>query len=147
MPRPIKKAAPARPTVPGQRHTRQRTVIFDIICSAKGPLTVPEIHVKAKRSIPRTGVATVYRAIKLLIDAGLIQQVVLSSGDARYESSALGHHHHFQCRACGEVTDIDHCPFHMKPNSTLPGGYLVQSHEVTLYGLCPKCGAKPRSTR
>ncbi len=123
----------------GKRQTRQREVVFDVIRASSGPLTVPEIHAQAKKKIKGMGIATIYRTIKLLLEKQLIQPVTLPSGDTRYESAALGHHHHFQCNTCGKVIDIDHCPITIPTGSKLPGGYMLLDHEITLFGLCPKC--------
>ena len=125
--------------LPGQRQTRQRTEVFAVIQQAPGPLTVPEIHEHVQRSMPHTGIATIYRTVKLLLEANLIQSVTLPTGETRYESAALGHHHHFQCKQCGQVVDIDHCPVHIAGDTELPGGYLLEDHEITMYGRCPKC--------
>jgi Fur family transcriptional regulator, ferric uptake regulator len=122
----------------GQRRTRQRETIEGIIERAGGPLTVAEILERAQQELPGLGIATVYRTINLLQEAGRLDSVVLPSGDTRYEPTGLGHHHHFQCRRCGEVFDLPDCPVHL-PKRTLPGGFVVEDHEVTLFGRCPGC--------
>lgn len=98
-----------------------------------------EIHALVKQHMPRTGIATIYRTVKLLLDHKLIKAVTLPTGETRYENSDLGHHHHFQCRRCDKVFDIDHCPVTLPPGAELPGGYVLIDHEITMYGLCPKC--------
>lgn len=125
--------------LPGQRQTRQRAEVFEVIRHAQGPLTVPEIHEQVQASMPKTGIATIYRTVKLLLDADLLRSVTLPTGETRYESAALGHHHHFQCNTCGQVVDIDHCPVSLKDGVELPGGYLLEGHEITMYGRCPHC--------
>lgn len=125
--------------LPGQRQTRQRMKVFDVIRGAPGPLTVPEIHAQVKLKMPQTGIATIYRTVKLLMESHLIQSVTLPTGETRYESADLGHHHHFQCKICGQVVDIDHCPVRVESGGELPGGYLLEDHEITMYGRCPKC--------
>ncbi|MDB5048312.1 MAG: transcriptional repressor [Fibrobacteres bacterium] len=144
VPRGDKSPAPA----PGQRQTRQREIIFDIIKSSNGPLTIPQIHDKALKSLKgkkspgdkSIGIATVYRTINLLQDNQLIHSVILPSGETRYESSHLDeHHHHFQCVKCSHVYDLGICPVGIPNGTTIPGGFQVQSHELTLFGLCPSC--------
>ncbi len=125
--------------LPGQRQTPQRALVYQVIESAQGPLTVPEIHEGVKNKMPKTGIATIYRAVKLLLDSGWIRSVKLPTGETRYESAKLGHHHHFQCRTCNQVFDISHCPMSMPSGSEIPGGYIVIDHEITMYGLCPRC--------
>ena len=100
---------------------------------------MPEIHQLALQDMPRTGIATIYRTVKLLLDAGRIQSVIMPSGETRFESATLGHHHHFQCNTCGEVFDVDHCPMELQADAELPGGFVLQGHEITMYGLCPHC--------
>ncbi len=122
----------------GQRHTRQRDVIVAVIREATGPLTVNEILHRAQERVPGLGVATVYRTLKLLHEGGKITTVILPSGETRYESTGLGHHHHFHCRVCDEVYDLEDCPVQI-PTRELSNGFQVESHELTLYGICSTC--------
>ena len=80
--------------------------------------------------------------MKLLLAAGEIQAVVLPDGQTRYEAADLGHHDHFRCRICDDVIDLDHCPVSIPEGTTLPGGYRVEGHELTLFGVCPQCTDK-----
>jgi Fur family ferric uptake transcriptional regulator len=126
----------------GQRQTRQRDAIFQVIEKTSGPLAVEEIHQRAKKKLPRLGIATVYRALKLMLEARQVQQINMPSGETRYESAHLGHHDHFQCRLCHKVFDLNVCPLKLKPGAALPGGFVVEDHEMTLFGLCSKCSGK-----
>jgi len=126
----------------GQRQTRQRDAIFQVIEETSGPLPVDEIHQRAKKSLPNLGIATVYRALKLMLESRQVQQVNMPSGETRYESAHLGHHDHFQCRICRKVFDLEKCPLKLKIGSTLPGGFVVEDHEMTLFGLCAKCSGE-----
>lgn len=123
----------------GQRHTRQRDAILEILQAAAGPLTVPELHARAQEVVAGLGIATVYRTLKLLQEAKLIQTVVLPSGETRYEPTTRGHHHHFHCRACGSVYDLEGCPIQIPRDRPYADGFYVDDHEVTLYGTCPSC--------
>lgn len=149
----VKPASHGKSTPPvehglGQRQTRQRDIIFGLIRGADGPLTIPQIHERALRVMKAQkdaktkslGIATVYRTVNLLQEGKLIQSVVLSTGETRYESSHLdAHHHHFQCRKCEHVYDLGICSVGIADGTTIPGGFRVDSHELTLFGLCPTC--------
>ena len=130
----------------GQRQTRQRDAILKVLAEANGPLSVPEIFELAKKKIP-LGIATVYRAVNLLLAGHEIQSVILPSGETRYESADLGHHDHFQCRNCGHVYDLSVCPLHLASGTIIPGGFIVEDHEMTLYGICPDCAKAPGKKR
>jgi Fur family ferric uptake transcriptional regulator len=121
------------------RQTPQRRAILEVIRDADGPLTVEQIHRRAGRRSRGLGIATVYRNLKRLQDAGEVATVVLPDGEARYEAADLGHHHHFRCRSCRTVFDLEICPLSIPHGTTLPGGFEVEAHEVTLYGTCPRC--------
>lgn len=123
----------------GQRQTRQREAIHRVIREAPGPVTVPEIHQQAQAHVPGLGIATVYRTLRLLQDTQLVETVVLPSGETRFEPTELGHHHHFHCRVCSRVFDLDHCPVEIPHHQPYAGGFYVEDHEVTLYGVCPDC--------
>ncbi len=122
----------------GQRQTRQRDAILRVLHSANGPLPVPEIHTQAAQQ-GKIGIATVYRTLKLLQENGQIQAITLPSGETRYQGKPREHHDHFQCRNCQQVFDLDVCPLHLKAGSTLPGGFVVEDHQILLSGLCPSC--------
>jgi Fur family transcriptional regulator, ferric uptake regulator len=125
----------------GQRQTRQRDRIFQVIQAAQGPLTVQEILERAQQDLPGLGVATVYRTLNLLQEGEQIRTVILPTGETRYEMSNLGHHHHFQCRVCEEVYDLESCPVTLPDVSSLGQGFVVEAHELTLYGVCGECGS------
>lgn len=121
----------------GQRRTQQREILVEIIKRAVGPLSVNEIHKHAEEDGHAIGIATVYRTIKLLLDSNIIRAVTLPDGQARYEIAELGHHHHFHCSKCSTVIDIDKCCMHLHENEV--EGHLIESHEITLFGICKNC--------
>jgi len=124
----------------GQRHTRQRDAILDVITGAKGPVSIQQILERAQTALEGgLGIATVYRTLNLLLEAKAIQPVILPNGQTRYERSGMGHHDHFQCRRCKNVYDLEGCPLHLASGTIIPGGYIVEDHEMTLYGVCPAC--------
>ena len=122
-----------------ERATKQRAAVRDVIAGANRPLTPKEILEIAKPRVPGLGIATVYRAVKGLTDEGAIRAVDLPTQGSRYEA-AHGHHHHFQCRKCDRVFDVHGCPGHL-PQMALPPGFVVDDHEVTLYGRCGDCAS------
>ena len=123
----------------GQRKTQQREAILQVIAEAPGPLSVPEIHEKATEKLESLGIATVYRTLKLLQENEQIQIVILPSGESRFESADHGHHEHFQCRTCTRVFDVHACSLPKTRGATLPGGFIIEDHEITFYGTCPDC--------
>ena len=124
-----------------QRQTRQRNAIFQVIQDASGPLPAAEIHRRAGEKLPRVGRATVYRALKVLQQEGQVQAVNLPSGERRYGTARPGPHDLFQCRECEQVFDLSPCRLQLKADDALPKGFQIESHEMTLYGLCAGCAS------
>lgn len=120
-----------------ERKTRQQEIIAEILEKAEAPLTPVEIHTKAQKKIPNLGIATVYRGIKKLIEAKQAILVDLPGTAPRYESTSRKHHHHFVCRGCDQVLDIQGCVPGV--HRIAPKHFIVESHEITLYGLCEHC--------
>ena len=120
-----------------ERATRQNTAIREAIEAAGRPLSPTEVLDEARRHVAALGLATVYRNLKALVDAGAIQVVTLPGEVARYEVAQRGHHHHFRCDVCQRVFDVHQCPGDLA--GLAPPGFSVARHEITLYGQCSDC--------
>lgn len=120
-----------------ERLTRQRTTILEALAAARRPLLPQEVLQAAQATLPRLGLATVYRQLKQLVDEGELQLVRLPGENARYEPARHAHHHHFQCTRCQRVFDVHACPGDLA--RLAPEGFTVEDHELTLYGLCRDC--------
>lgn len=119
------------------RSTRQRDAIRALFTPEGRPLTPKEILDKAAISAPGLSLATVYRTVKALEELDEIVKVELPGEGARYELAGKGHHHHFQCQACNKAFEIHGCPGGL--SKLAPEGFLVNRHEITLFGLCDRC--------
>lgn len=120
--------------------TSQRRAIETAIASAAGPVSPAAVFEAARQEIPKLSIATVYRTLKRMVDAGEITPVKLAGQPPRYEPSKVAnhHHHHFWCQECDTVFDVEGCVEGLR--KLLPAGFRMTSHEITLHGLCRKCG-------
>jgi Fur family transcriptional regulator, ferric uptake regulator len=122
-----------------ERETRQKSAIRALIEKSRNPLLPNEILERAQQAVTGLGMATIYRNLKALVEAGEVRAVELPGEPTRFESAHLGHHHHFQCRVCGKVFDVQSCPGNLA--DLAPRGFIVERHELTLYGQCLACTA------
>ncbi len=120
-----------------QRNTQQRQAIRRAFEDAGRPLAPREVLDLAGRHVATLGIATVYRAIKSLVDEGVISPVQLPGEPDRYEVARLPHHHHFHCTQCDRVFDLDGCA--VRPDVRLPRGFKARGHEIVFYGTCAQC--------
>ena len=83
-------------------------------------------------------IATVYRTIKDLLGEGWLAQVDLPGQASRYEvAESAAHHHHFHCRKCDRVYDLDGCAGGV--DRLAPRRFRVERHDLVVYGLCAPC--------
>lgn len=123
-----------------KRNTAQRRAILQTLENAAGPLTPQDVLELASKQQQSLGLATVYRNLNALEQSGVIVSVHLPNDGVRYEPAGRGHHHHFQCETCEQVFELTaKCPVAVLEGVTLPGGFKVEHHELTLYGRCPDC--------
>ncbi|MDH5856899.1 transcriptional repressor [Lampropedia aestuarii] len=128
--------------VHGERATRQRAAIREVMVKEARPMSPPEILDAAKKLVPRLGIATVYRNLKAMVEVGELSPVQLPGNRLFYELAhkADHHHHHFRCEDCERVFDIDGCDETF--SALLPAGFTLHSHDLTLYGSCAECATK-----
>ena len=93
----------------GFRITGQRRTVLDVIDQSEGPLTAEDVYQKAKEINTRISLATVYRTLTVLRNAGLIEQHYLPRDHERshYEPAGVTKHFHFLCVQCGKIIEFD----------------------------------------
>ena len=124
------------------KHTRQRDLILDAFLDATGHITSEELHQSIKERDSSIGYTTVYRTLKLLVDAGLAQERNFDDGITRYEIEHE-HHDHLVCTKCGRIDEFE-CAMIEKTQNEIAEtyGFQLLRHRHELYGLCPECQAK-----
>ena len=120
-----------------QRKTNQRSAIQDAFRGSDRPLAPQEVLDSVLESDQKIGIANVYRNIKTLVEQEWLIPVEIPGEPSRYEVNGKRHHHHFVCRACGRVYDIEGCPGHIE--ALTPKGFEVADHAIFLYGKCAVC--------
>jgi Fe2+ or Zn2+ uptake regulation protein len=93
----------------GFRITGQRRTVLDVINQSEGPLTAEAVYQKAKEINPKISLATVYRTLTVLRQAGLIEQHFLPGGHERshFEPVGVAQHFHFLCTQCGKIIEFE----------------------------------------
>ncbi len=125
--------------------TNQRRLILETFLDKKaGHVSPEELYEAARAKDSSLGQATVYRTLKLLVEAGLASALDFGDGVARYEP-ILGdeHHDHLICEACGKNLEIlDPEIERLQEELAARHGYELSHHRMYLFGLCPACRKK-----
>jgi Fur family transcriptional regulator, ferric uptake regulator len=128
----------------GQRYTRGRRALVDVLEEATRPLTIQEILARDK------GLAqsSAYRNLVLLEESGVVHRVVSTDEFARYELAEHltdHHHHHLICAACGQVADFTVSPEVEEALAAAltraadEAGFEAHDHRLDLVGRCRRC--------
>lgn len=123
-----------------RRYTAQRMAIEKVFRKHERPLSVDEVLKHGCKLVESLNQSTVYRNIKLLINEGWLKRISHPSLGTLYERAGKGHHHHFHCRKCKRVFELPGCA--LKEEGAAPDGFVVEDHEIFLFGICPSCGTE-----
>ena len=125
------------------RVTPQRIAILKIFLNSDKHPSVEEVFEQVKEHYPTTSLATVYKTVNLLKELGEILEIRLTADRKRYDGINPDPHPHLICTKCQtimdpEISSIDR----MTSEIELSSGYLVHSHQLEFFGICPDCQKK-----
>jgi Fe2+ or Zn2+ uptake regulation protein len=125
----------------GQRATPQRLVILRELRRRGRHATADEIRGAVRSELPGTSTPTVYAALDLLVDLGLIRRIDAGAGATLYDARTEPHQHTV-CRGCGRVDDLDgEVQTAALERASANAGFRAQAVEVVISGLCSNCAA------
>lgn len=123
----------------GGRLSPQRSSIAATVLELDAAFTAEELHRRVLERAPGVGLATVYRALGAMLEAGTVAEMGARDGSTLFARCGRDdHHHHLVCNSCGAVVAIE-CPFDGDALHADTGGALVISHEIVFRGLCGRC--------
>src|SRR5262245_21085658 len=133
----------------GFRLTAPRHAVLEVVRGIKGHPTAEEVHRLVTRREPGVSLGTVYRNLRLLVDAGLLGE--LPGPRARFDANTRAHHH-FTCLRCGRIADVE-APV-AEPHSRALSkrvaartGLAITHHRIDFFGHCGECRAQGRARR
>lgn len=126
----------------GLQVTAQRLAVLRAV-SEEPHATADTIARMVRREIGAISKQSVYDALALLSERGLVRRIQPAGSPARYEDRVEDNHHHLICRDCGRTVDVD-CAVGTAPCLTAKdeAGFEVHEAEVIFWGRCPECRTK-----
>lgn len=124
-----------------QRHTRQRAEIVGLLDDLDEFRSAQQLHDLLRSRGSTVGLATVYRAVQTLTEAGEVDVLRTADGESVYRRcERRTHHHHLVCRRCGKAVEID------GPGAEAwaaqvgaAHGFTDIDHTIELFGVCADC--------
>lgn len=128
----------------GLRATRPRKLVLALLGDLGGHRSADDITGELQvrgTPLPRT---SVYNVLRDLAEHGLAMVADAGPGRVLYEAADRWHHH-FVCRECGAVADVE-CAQGEKPclDASVPGAELDEA-QIIFRGLCARCRARPNA--
>ena len=130
------------------RYSKQRNLVLNILRENPVHPTAEWIFEKARAEMPGIGVATVYRNLNALVEAGEIERIPGIDGVDRFDGNYIPHYH-MKCNLCGKLFDLE-------PESeaalqrmeavireTFPTDAVeIKLNTMLLKGVCEQCGCE-----
>ncbi len=133
----------ARCEAKGLRMTDQRRVLARVIGTSEDHPDVEELYARASAIDPKISLATVYRTVKLLEEAGILEKLEFGDGRARYEDAERDHHDHLIDVASGLVIEfVDPEIEALQEKIAARLGYRLIGHRLELLAVPLKKSAK-----
>lgn len=133
----------------GFRVTAQRTIILETIAHMHGHLSAQQVYEQAAKRLPGLNLATIYRTVETLHEAGLVDMLDAQSEPMRFALRDPEHPHgHLVCTDCGRIMDLDADLIRDLAGSVATQTeFLVDQHHLTLQGTCPECQARDQEQK
>ena len=126
------------------RMTNQREIILLQLQKSKQHLTADELYDIVKKMMPRISLATVYRNLEILSEAGILGTLEISGRQKRFDYDPSDHDHIY-CAVCHRVDNlaVDHKGLQTGNIGAL-AGYAITGYRLEVIGICPACRKKER---
>ena len=126
------------------RMTHQREIILAELKRNRNHPSADELYTAVKKRIPHISLATVYRNLETLSNAGLVRKLEVTGRQKRFDGN-LDPHDHITCTVCQRIDDIFPDPDEERALFAAQQerhGYMLTGWSVEYYGICPECQQK-----
>ena len=123
------------------RATRQRSALAELLERTAEFRSAQQLHAMLHEAGERVSLATVYRALNALAEAGEVDVLTTEGGESRYRRcERTEHHHHLVCRRCGHTVEVAETSVERWAVRTArQHGFTDISHAIELHGTCATC--------
>jgi Fur family ferric uptake transcriptional regulator len=126
----------------GLRATPQRVGVLSELLLERNDVTAQQLHDRLRGRGQRIGLATVYRALDALTEAGVVEPLTHFRDALCYRVCRAGHHHHLVCTQCHSVTELHDCELEEPlAHAAAEHGFLATAHHLEVTGVCSACRA------
>lgn len=125
----------------GLKRTAQRDLILDVFLLTEGHMSGEDLYRLVQAKDPSVGQTTVYRTLRLLMEAGLAREVRFGDGRAHYEHNYKHEHHdHMICSECHKVIEFYSPELEaIQDAMAAKHRFELTEHLLRMIGVCYDC--------
>lgn len=122
------------------KFTNQRQLIIAEFIRAGGHISVDDLYRQVKKKHGGIGLASVYRTITSLVEAGLAMERRFLDKSSVFELQKTGEHHdHLICLKCRKIFEFENQAIELQQKKVAKGlGFELRDHRLELYGWCER---------
>lgn len=132
------------------KFTHQREVVLKTLYEKDEHFTPESLYVLLKQSFPELniGIATVYRTLNLLEEAGLATSISFGVAGKKFELANKPHHDHMICKSCGLIIEFQNNKIEQLQLEIAKSCHFeITSHLMQLRGLCQECSKNEKKKK
>lgn len=136
----------ARCRARGVKATPQRLEVYRALLETDEHPSPEAVYRVVKGRMPSVSLATIYKTLEALREAGLAR-LVSHAGDTKRYDGRTDPHHHLVCRGCGRIVDFVHPALQGLSLPAPLDGFIADEVSVQLVGFCNSSCAQGQDQR
>ena len=127
-------------TATSRKPTRQQVAVAELLVRSDDFTSAQTVHARLRDAGAGVGLATVYRTLQAMVDAGTVDVLRTDDGEAVYRACSTHHHHHLVCRQCGRTVEVEGPAVERWADRVAAEhGFVDVSHTLEVFGTCASC--------
>ena len=125
----------------GLKFTPEREAILKHVFESRGHFEAEELLIDMRKNKKIVSKATIYRTLALLVESGLLREVIFGEKHAHYEHVyGHKHHEHLVCIKCGKIIEFsDEKIEKFQDEVCVKNNFKPESHRFQITGYCEDC--------
>ncbi|GAA1970999.1 Fur family transcriptional regulator [Terrabacter lapilli] len=125
-----------------RKPTRQQAAVAELLERSDDFTSAQTVHARLREAGAGVGLATVYRTLQSMVEAGTVDVLRTDDGEAVYRACSTHHHHHLVCRSCGRTVEVEGPAVERWADKVASEhGFTAVTHTLEIFGTCAGCAA------
>ena len=123
-----------------RRPTRQQVAVAELLSRSDDFTSAQTVHARLREAGEGVGLATVYRTLQAMVEAGTVDVLRTDDAEAVYRACSTHHHHHLVCRSCGKTVEVEGPAVETWSDRVArEHGFTEVTHTLEIFGTCSDC--------